>query len=505
MVASIALTGLSAGFSLPGVYTQITFGAGKSAGFSGQRAILLLGNKSSSGSATADTVVYGPDTTTPLLTDADCISLYGEGSELHRMWRRAVAVNNATPIYALAVAASAGSDGYGTVTVSGTANTAGTVRVYLGDEFVDAGFAKGDSLSVIGDAIEAAVNSKSAWAADASNASGTVTLTAKTPGPRGNFIRYSARIVESGTGVSVTPTAQTSFSGGTTADDNTNALATLLAQKFYYIVSAANDATQLQALVDQVNAQALPLTGIRQRVFAASSDTLANSITLATGVNAPRAEIAWLAESDMTPSEMAAQYAAIVALEEASTLPRINFNGYGNSASTSGLWRIKAPLSGAKPTPAQMNSAILNGLSPIGVNQNGSTYLVGRFTTYTLNGSVSDDRCRHACQVTIPDFYCDDLEIIAAQAMENRQIGDDPADGADPAPPQVLTPSIFKTQVNSLTQRYGDLALCEKIAETKLSTIVIREANPSTRMSVQVPLVPSKPIDQIALSVLQVG
>ena len=52
MSASIVLTGLSSSDPVPGTYIQIAFAQGQVAGFQGKRPILLVGNKTSAGSAT---------------------------------------------------------------------------------------------------------------------------------------------------------------------------------------------------------------------------------------------------------------------------------------------------------------------------------------------------------------------------------------------------------------------------------------------------------------------
>jgi hypothetical protein len=103
------LTGLSAGDPLPGNFLEILFAQGATSGFAGTRPILLMGNKTSAGNGTVDTVVYGPDTVTPALTENDVINLTGTGSELHRMWRRAQRIaKTSVGIYFIIVTASGG-------------------------------------------------------------------------------------------------------------------------------------------------------------------------------------------------------------------------------------------------------------------------------------------------------------------------------------------------------------------------------------------------------------
>ncbi len=264
MTASISLVGLAANDPVPGNYAEINFAQGPASAGTATYAILLIGGKLSTGSATAGTVIYGPDTPITLSSEADYIALFGAGSELHRMGRRVLAVNVSVPIYAIVVAeGTTPTAATGAITFSATATGAGSVRIWVGDEFCDAGFASGDNVTTIATAAKAAVNAKTWWPVTADNSAGVLTLTAKQGGLRGNFIRFFAQIKPSTSGTTVTPVASTLATGGLVTDSSTTALATILAKRFYYIASAAEDATQLGALLSQVNTQSLAVTGIR--------------------------------------------------------------------------------------------------------------------------------------------------------------------------------------------------------------------------------------------------
>jgi phage tail sheath gpL-like len=492
MSASIVLTGLASNDPVPGVYIETNFAQGQATGASGSRDILVLANRLSTGGGTSDTVIYGPDTQIPCQTEADIISLAGAGSEAHRMFRRIAAVNKDTKVYWLFVAPSAGTQATGTFVIANAATGNGIHELWIGDEQVETTIASGDAVDTIGAAIVVSVNAKTHLPVTASYNAGTdtVTLTAKQPGPRGNWIRFQARVT-AGIATTTTATTEAFLAGGATADSNTNALATILSRRFYYIVSAAEDATQLGALVSQVNTQAAPTTGIRQRVFAGSVDTLANCTTVATGINAARAEIVWSEKSPWTPSELAANQAAVVALFEASDNPRTNFASFGNDAVTVNYWKVPRPrLDSAVPTRTSIKSALNNGISPIGVNPNGTTYLVNRITSRSLSGSTADYRIRPAHKVTICDFFADDLQAKAALQNAGKRIASDPPQGAKLPGPLVVTPSIFRGQI---------------IDEIKAGLVVQRETTPSTRLSARIPLQAVDNLEQMAIAVDQVA
>jgi phage tail sheath gpL-like len=506
MPASIVLTGLAANDPVPGVYVETNFAQGEATGSSAQRAIVCLANRSSAGSATVDSTIYGPDTLVPLQTEADMIALGGPGSEAHRMFRRIAAVNRDTAVYWVFVTASAGTAASGTAVLATTATGNGSHRLWVGDEFVDTAIATGDTAINIATAICTSVNARTHWPVTAANSgTATVTLTAKIAGPRGNWIRYMAAIT-SGIGTTTTATSDAFLASGATADSNTTALATILPRRFYYIVSAAEDATQYGALVSQVNTQAAPTTGIRQRAFAGSVDTLANATTVATGINAARAELIWSEKSPFTPAELAANNAAVYALFEASLNPRTNFASFGNDAVSSNYWKVPMSRTAtANPTRASIKSALNNGITPIGANPTNTTYLVNRITTRSLSGSTADYRIRAAHKVTICDFFADDLQAKATLQNAGKRIANDPPEGAKTPGPQVVTPSGFRSQIFQVLNSYGENDLLQNLDQIKEGTIVQRETSPSTRMTARIPLQPIDNLEQIGIAVDQVA
>lgn len=500
----INITGFADNDPVPGNYIEVNFAQGPASAGTSSYPILILANKLSTGAGQVDGYIYGPDTTVSLNSEADMIALAGSGSEAHRLYKQVLKVNQSSSVYALFVTESAGSAASGTIAVTGTANANATLRVYVQDEFVDVSVVTADSAASVATAVAAAINSKTEWAVTASPSSGNVTVTAKQKGPRGNFIRISARCLTS-CGLTVTPGSQTALSGGTTADSNAAALTTIAGQRFYYIVSAANDATQFGALCTQVDSQAGPITGIRQRAFAGSVDTLANTITLTTAINKARAEVIWQEGSDLTPGELAANCAAVYALNEASFgAQSLNYSGYGNDAVSSASWTIKAPISGAVPTRNQLKSALNSGITPIAVSRGSNTYLVKRVTTRFLNGSNSDYRIRDAHKVTVCDRFADDLLAKYAAQLSRKLIGDDPAPGSFP-PPNTVTPRVMQALIAQQVREYAAGGLLKNADKIVATTQVVRENSPTTRMSARIPLDVADILDQVATAIDQVG
>jgi phage tail sheath gpL-like len=504
----INLVGLSMGYPLPGEFVQIQFAQGPSSGASAAYNALLIGNMLPTGDANIEQV-YGPDTIISLSSEADFIARFGEGSELHRMGKRFLGINTSTPLYAIAVDEGAGSsqaDGY--ITITGTATGAATLRVFVGDESVDVGIANGDTGDDIGSAVEAAVNAMSSWGCFAvDHGSGSVELIAKQGGLRGNFIKFEVQLISNvSIGVTATPASTTAFTTGSVSDNNTNVLAVIEPYRYYYVVSAAEDAANLGRLKLQVSDQALPLNGIRQRYLAGSSGasvSTANAIAL--GLNDPRAAVIWQQSSDLTPAELAARVAGVVSLVEAAFgFSSLNFDFFGSNANTSGLWGISAPRSGLAPTKLQQVSALNNGVTPIAAGPSGSSYLVKLITAYSLNGSSPDYRVRDWHKVSVCDRYADDLLQQASTALRGKTVGADPKVN-EPSPVGAVTPVILKGMIGRKTRDYYEAGLLKDVNATLANTVVVYDPALPNRLSALIPLEPIDILDQIAFLVNQVG
>lgn len=531
-LASIILVGLGSNVPNPGVYVELDFAQGPVAGAGGPRSVLLMGNSLAAGSATQDTVVYGPDTAVVCQTETDVINLFGSGSQLHRMFLRFTAVagsNSNIPLYFLAVTRSAGTAASAAMTLATTATSNGNLRFWCEDMFVDTTITSGQTAIQIATAVVASINSQTRWPVTAANGgTAIVTVTANQKGLEGNWIRVQSAITPgtSTVGTTTSLTANTNLSSGATQDVYTNALATILPNKYYYIVVGDSDATNVGLVVSQVNTQALPTTGIRQRVIYGSSDTLANATTVATGINAARTECVWGYQAvDLPPAELAANMCAIFAtLEQGAAygVNRKNFSLFPTSNGTdASLWKLipsRFGVAGA-PTVANVTSALNNGLSPITVvsGVGGGAQFVKRCTTRSLNGAQPDYRIRDAHKVSICDYWCDDAAAITQLQFGGKDLLPDPAQGQPPPPAIAVTPGIWGAALKNLVIQYGNAGQWtfppgvtpqqgQTPADVINSTFIVQaENNPPTRMSCLAPLAPCQIADQFALLAQQVS
>lgn len=494
---SIELTGIPANWATPGDYLELNLGVGPTGIGEGDYSILIIGNMTSAGAGTAATTVYGPDTPTPMQSETDVIRLSGDGSEFHRLWRRARQTNRSTKLYGIFITDGGGTAGSTTCVLTNASTGSAALRCWVGDEVIDTPISNGQSIAALGAAAVIQINSRTFLPVTVAFVTDTFTFTSKNTGPRANEIRVRMAIVNGTTATTVTPNnVATALTSGATEDSWTTALATILPTRFYYIVTPSSNVTgtNFDDLVAQVTAQALPLTGIRQRVIAGYVGSQANGSTVAanSAVNSARVQLAWLQSADWTAGEIAAHVAATLALEE-ERLWAYNFRDYGKGTiagrDTAAIWRIPAPYTrSAWPTTTSIETALNNGLMPIGVNgTSGGTYIVMSTTTKHKNGSAFDYRSRSSHTVAALDRWCDEFLSKFSSRFGGSNLADDPRDG-EPAPaPNVVTPRQIRALITELVFKYANKYIkhAQRIVDNSL---VVRDTNVNSRVGVKIPM-----------------
>lgn len=177
--------------------------------------VLFTGQKTAAGSAVSGQLY------SEIANDNSWDTLFGANSMLAGMIRAARAVNDQTRFDAIPLDDSGtGVAATGTVTFSGTATEDGILTINIGsrnDYSFELAVSDTDTATIIGDALEAAVNGNTNIPITASNATGTVTLTADNKGTEFNScsLEYQGSVA----GVTVTLTA---FASGANDPDLTN-------------------------------------------------------------------------------------------------------------------------------------------------------------------------------------------------------------------------------------------------------------------------------------------
>jgi len=472
----INVVGLAASAKVPQVHLAVVLGGpGASAGEASKK-LLLVGNKITSnlsGAAPSFTVTAGTQgDASPIVIPSpdDAATLFGRGSELHRM---AVAAFKQYPDATLEgiSSAEAGTKAAAVYTFATTATGAFSIRFFIGGKVIDVSVASGDTPTVIATSCADALLDEADLPVTAQFALGVLTLTAKCSGPRGNDLAVDAffvnpsgvatRILTGSTSSGFGTTGILSANGtigseftlaaGATDDSLTAVLAAIDASKYDRIALAHRVAAQLDAVVTQLDAQAGVASQLRQQAIAATNATLATSTTLATGRNASRLQIVWHHATATPLEEVAAQMGAArligdgnaggVLVGEATT-PSANLD----SVKMASVLAQRFPAD--RPTQTEQQSALSNGLTPLIPSGSGGKAAICRsITSRSLVSGVNNYAVLDSSNVTVTDAFADGLQAFLSTELAGALLASDSADGSVPKASNVTTPKAIKSLI----------------------------------------------------------
>ena len=531
---TIAVPGVPASRKTPGVAFNVIFGgAGTSAG-DAPISIMLLGNKAAAISVSSPTYAQAAGTAAVatvvnVASESDAGTMFGLGSELHRMAAAVFAQQPNAALYACPVA-EAGTAATVVLTFVTNASAAGTVRFVLCGEVIDVPVASGDTITTIASNCCTYINAMTSLPYYAQNAAGVVTFTAKNTGPRANTLVVDAYFIASGAVVpsrilAAAPvssgfgtTGQWSSNGtlgneftlsaGATQDTFANALSAIEPTRYGRIVGACIDSTNAGRISTSLASQAGPTIQILEQGIVPSVDTYANAVTFAATMNAARMQTAWHFASPMPAWDIAAQVAAArIAGDDAlggdlvgeGDDPAANLNGVGLASI------IVQRTVDDQPTATEIENALNNGLTPLAASTSrpGFVEIVKSITTRASVGNVPNYAVLGTQNVTVPDYTADTLRAALRTAYRGAKLRPDTTDGLPPRIPRVVTPSIVRgfiaQQLKTLENR-GILINVD--ANISLLVVEINGTNPS-RLDCEIPAAVIPGLDIIAGNVRQ--
>lgn len=249
--------------------------AGVTAGLTPERLLFV-------GQLNGGTAVSG-DLVENILTTADADALFGVDSPIAAAIRRARRRNSETQFDAIGLADNgSGVDATGTIVITGPATEDGTITFYVGSKKFNVykiAITSGDSATVIGDALEAAIIADTKALVVPVNAIGTVTLTAKNAGTFGNTIGQKAEGTVAGVTVAITAMAS-----GATDPVLTGVLDAVGDQREQGIVWQFQD--DLTEVIDFLDARFNVTNNVLDgRAFVGDTDTFANHLTALGSLN----------------------------------------------------------------------------------------------------------------------------------------------------------------------------------------------------------------------------
>lgn len=259
---------------------------------------------------------------------ADVAAAYGAGSQAHLMALAAIKAYAYADLSLITVADNeAGVAATGNITITGTADTQGVLRVNIGNaDTLTVGVAANATAATVASAVKAAIDAETSLPVTATASEGLVTLTAKNKGTHGNHIRI--RTGNTAEGITV---AVKAMSGGDADADIGPALNAVIAEGHNLIAVGCTDEANLLKLRTHLETVGAPEEKRWALGIYGQTGALAQTTTQAGRLNSGYLYSAWYRKTPSLPCELAAAFAAVVASEEdpARPLNTLKLNGIG--------------------------------------------------------------------------------------------------------------------------------------------------------------------------------
>jgi phage tail sheath gpL-like len=420
---------------------------------------------------------------------------YGIGSQLANAIRAYRASDPVGEIWALPFAdAGGGTAATGSIAITGPASANGTLFLYLGgvadandDTLITVGVTSGQSATVIGAAVAAAINAKTSLRVTAVATTGTVALTATNKGTLGNGIPIvlNYRGAQGGqatpAGLTVTVTA---MSGGAT-DPSLASIATELGSAaFDFIINPYANSTALgytSAMMSDSAGRWSYAAAVYGHVFSAKADTVANLQTLGSGFNDQHLTILGVNTASPTPADIWLAAAVGACAPSIKAQP----NRPVQTLTIAGV--LPAPTGQEWSFPNQQ-ALLTSGIAVAQRVDGGSAAWVRAVTTYQENkysqpdASYLDTETLYTLMAVIRALKSDITQKFPRALIADNGTRIGPTLPGDT--PVTVTPSII---AGELVAEYGNLVdqmLCEDEAAFAAGLVVQRNANDNTRVDV---------------------
>lgn len=442
-----------------------------------QTKVYFLGQKLSTGSATANT---------PKLVNSveEAKAFFGRGSQLAQMIERFKQGTRYIETWAIPLDdAGAGTAASGSLAFGGPATANGTIHLYIGGKEVRIGVAATDTDAEIATAVTAAINADGdlpVTAAVNGSDDAQVDITARHKGTLGNGIDLQLNYYgeENGqalpAGVTCTVTAMAS---GATDPDYQDAIDAIPAEVIDHFVLGTN----VTAEIVKVEAELADRYDFDRNLYGfawyAKNDTVAN---LGTFGNARNSEFGSCYGIYKTPTpywEVAAAYcgAGVVSL----------LNDPARPTQTLVLEGVLPPPRGFEFTQQERDTLLYDGISPAKI-VNGQVTIARAITTYQTNsvGAVDPSYLDSESIFTLNYIQKVTLNRLALKFGRHKLVADGTAFGAGQA---IVTPNIVKAELIAIFSGLQSIGLVEDIKQFINELIVEINGSDPNRLDILMP------------------
>jgi len=465
----ISFNDIPADLRLPGSYIEFDNRLAGNAAINFK--VVIFGQRLATG-------VVASDIPTRVNTKAQAEAFFGRGSMLAE---QVGAIKNAYSFMETWVIASddgvAGAAAATSVTVTGSAVSAGTLALYIAGTRVRIGIALSDTADEITSKIVAAINADTSLPVIA-EVNGTITnqvdLVCKWKGETGNSIDIRLNYYDEKTpeGMSV---AITAMSGGTANPDITSAIASLGDDWYNWIVMPYTDPANIVLLESELIERWGPLRQIGCRAFSAFRGTHAQTGSFGNGRNNPH--ISYIGTNEVPePPYIWAAINAIIAAKSLAIDP-------ARPLQTLTLPGLKAPERVKRWSDTERNQLLFDGIATYTVAQDGSVQIERQITSYQTNaaGLADDSYLDINTPETLERFRFKQRALFAQKYPRHKLAKDDARVSAGQA---IMQPKIARIELLGLYREMEELGWVQDYEGYSEALIVEVDADDGNRLNV---------------------
>lgn len=432
--------------------------------------VLIVGQKTSAGSATANTLHK--------VTSADqVVAFAGRGSQLHRMARAYFANNQSTETWIGVLADdSGGTAAAGTITVTGPATAAGTLSLWIAGERVTVAVASGDVQNAIATAVNAAINAATNLPVTSAVSTNVVTWTYRHKGTAGNDTDLRLNYQDGESTPAGVALAFADTVTGATNPSLSNLIAAMGDQWFQLIVHPYTDATSLTTIETELSSRFGPMRMIDGVAITSAAGSVSTLGTLGDTRNSPHSSIvAQPGENPLTPpAEFAAAVAGVVAFYAPQDPAR--------PLQTLPLASVLPPAESDLFTLQERNLLLYDGVATVKSAAGGVVQIERLVTTYQTNAAGSADTSYLDVTTMLTLLYARYSFRTQIQTRYPRHKLLD--DGTRVAAGQAfITPKLGKAEAVAWFQQLEALGLVEGLEQFKQDVICERDLSDPNRLN----------------------
>ena len=493
----------------PGVYMSVNLLAGTSSPGSGQLKVLLLGTKSSAGTATADTQL------STNVAPSDVQTLAGIGTPAHLASKRLFEEYGLAAVDYAAPAVSAGVGATFTLTFASTPTIAQTFTLIVQGRTMQTTWAAGVTATTFAGTVATMIGANTAYVSVTAANGGTAvcTGTAKFVGSWANdIIVYALLSGGSGGTVDGALTVTKNMTSGTLSADPTNVLSLVTTREYAFILLCdGNVAAQIAGATNpyaKINVQiALYNSGLNallQQQIIGFSGTPTQANTVGGIFNVGTNCLAYTNAGMSLPCEYAAAECG-ARLREITTDPAVNRIGMVYRAALSGPLDTVA----SKITATQQESALNNGVSVNDFGQDGLLFPVRPITTYATDTNANaDNRLLDVSRVDGTYAVARDHRTRIPQLFKGKKIVKTIGAGQE-LPLNTVTEAIVRTASINIVRYWVPQGVVQGVpleaAIADGSYIVIVDPTDSSQVDFVIPLKIVPPLAKFSQVVNHVG